>query len=77
MDSPTCKTHSPEAVAHFAPVSSNISLSQWFLKSGNYRRRTKLPCGAHQVVLGVVVYHIGFKKISLWLNEEKHRKPND
>jgi hypothetical protein len=33
--------------------------------------------GEHQVVLGVVVYHIGFKKVSLWLNEEKHPKPND
>jgi len=32
--------------------------------------------GEHQVVLEAVVYHIGFKKVPLWLDEEKRRKPN-
>lgn len=32
--------------------------------------------GEHQVVLEAVVYHIGFKKVPLWLEEDKRRKPN-
>lgn len=32
--------------------------------------------GEHQVVLEAVVYHIGFKKVPLWMEEEKKRKPS-
>lgn len=32
--------------------------------------------GEHQVVLEAVVYHIGFKKAPLWMEEEKKRQPN-
>ncbi|WP_220487856.1 hypothetical protein [Shewanella sp. SR44-3] len=32
--------------------------------------------GEHQVVLEAVVYHIGFKKPPMWLEESKRAKPN-
>lgn len=31
--------------------------------------------GEHQVVLESVVYHVGFKKIPLWMSELKSRQP--
>ena len=42
---------------------------------GVERSFSVIRIGEHQVVLEAVVYHIGFKKKPLWIDEEKSAKP--
>jgi len=42
---------------------------------GIERSFSVIRIGEHQVVLESVVYHIGFKKIPLWLSESKAKAP--
>lgn len=42
---------------------------------GVERSFSVIRIGEHQVVLESVAYHIGFKKIPLWIDESKNRKP--
>lgn len=43
---------------------------------GIERSFSVIRIGEHQVVLESVTYHIGFKKIPLWLTESKNKKPD-
>lgn len=42
---------------------------------GIERSFSVIRIGEHQVVLEVVIYHIGFKKAPIWLTESKTQKP--
>ncbi|UAA39178.1 hypothetical protein KIH87_02085 [Paraneptunicella aestuarii] len=42
---------------------------------GIERSFSVIRIGEHQVVLESVAYHIGFKKVPLWITEEQSRKP--
>ena len=43
---------------------------------GVERNFSIIRIGEHQVVLEAVVYHIGFKKVPLWLTTSKESKPS-
>lgn len=43
---------------------------------GMERSFTIVRVGEHQVVLESIVYHLGFKKVPLWLQESKKKKPD-
>ncbi len=43
---------------------------------GVERSFSVIRIGEHQVVLEAVVYHIGFKKIPLWIQESKESQTN-
>lgn len=43
---------------------------------GVERSFTIVRVGEHQVVIEAIIYHIGFRKIPLWMEESKKKKPN-